>query len=78
MAETPIKKFSAGAVSAAVWENPSTNGEGSFQTVTLQKAYKDKQGDWKHSASFKASDLPKAMLVLNKAYEFVSLNETSG
>ena len=73
---SPIKKFQVGGVSAAVWENESQTPEGSpYQTVSLQKRFKDKNDEWKSSNSMRVSDLPKAILALQKAYEFVALKE---
>ena len=69
----PIKKFQIGAVNASVWKNKSKEGT-EFLSVSLQKRYKDEQGQWQSSSSYKPSDLPKAVLVLQKAYEFVALN----
>ena len=73
----PIQKFKAGGVQAAIWNNEAEkDGEKTeFQSVTLQRIYKDKAGEWKTAASFKATDLPKAMVVLGKAYEFLTLKE---
>lgn len=43
----PEKKFSAGAISAAVWKNKGVskrNGETvEFSSVTIQRSYKDKK-----------------------------------
>lgn len=72
----PIKKFRAGGVSAAVWENQSEKG--SFASISLQRTYKDKEDEWKHTSSLKVNDLPKAMLVLNRAFEFLVLKEQNG
>ncbi len=64
----PEKKFRAGAVSATVWRNESAKG--SYATVQLERSYKD--GDaWKSTGSLRINDLPKAVLVLNKAYEYL-------
>ena len=73
----PVKKFRAGSVSCSVFENHgNVNGrETVFPTVSLQRAYKDKSGIWKNSASLRAEEIPKAQLVLGKAYEFLSLKE---
>lgn len=68
----PVKRFRAGAVSAAVWENVSEKG--SFATINLQRSYKDKD-EWKHTESLKTNDLPKAVLVLNQAFEYLVLKE---
>lgn len=77
----PEKKFRAGAVVATIWQNQGTNKEGQvvgFKTVSLQRRYKDKEGNWKSAGSFRVSDLPKAALVMQKAYEYLVLKEKEG
>lgn len=73
MKQQPEKKFRAGAVSATIWKNTSEKGE--FSSVQLDRAYKDKDNSWKHTSSFSASDVPKAIVVLNKAYEYLVVKE---
>ncbi len=67
----PEKKFRAGPISAAIWKNKSQKDgkDFEFHTISIGRSYKDKDGHWKNSASLRISDLPKASLVLNKAYE---------
>ena len=73
----PEKKFSTGAISATVWKNNGTSkktGEPvEFRTITLQRRYTDKEGNWQTSSSLRVNDLPKATLVLEKAYEYLVL-----
>ncbi len=73
----PEKKFSTGVISATVWKNNGTSkktGESvEFRTVTLQRRYTDKEGNWQTSSNLRISDLPKASLVLQKAYEYLVL-----
>ena len=74
----PEKKFRAGAISATVWLNRGTksNGEESeYKTISLERSYTDKEGNWHSTNSFRISDLPKADVVLRKAYEYLVLNE---
>lgn len=74
----PEKKFSTGVISATVWNNPVVrkNGESAeFRTVSLQRRYQDKDGNWQTSSSLRVNDLPKASLVLTKAYEYLVLKE---
>lgn len=76
----PEKKFRAGAITATVWENTGKNKEGkenSYRTVSFERSYKDKNDDWQTTNSLRMNDLPKAALVLTKAYEFLALNEQS-
>lgn len=75
--QLPEKKFSTGAISATIWKNDGTSkrtgGPVEFRTVTLQRRYTDKEGNWQTSNSLRLNDLPKASLVLQKAYEYLVL-----
>jgi hypothetical protein len=74
----PEKKFKAGAVSATIWANSGQNGKGeetSYSTISLDRSYKDKEDKWQHTNSMRLHDLPKAALVLTKAYEYLVLND---
>lgn len=73
----PEKKFKAGAISATIWTNSAQSkktGEAvSFSTVSLERVYKDKDGSWKNTKAMRLNDLPRAALVLTKAYEYLVL-----
>lgn len=71
---SPVKKFNAGAVSVAVWENEGKEGK-SFSSVTIDKRYMDKNEKWQSTSSFKPNDIPKAILALQKSYEYLMLKE---
>lgn len=74
----PEKKFSTGAISATIWKNQGQGQDGTirdFRTVSLQRRYKDKAGDWQTASSMRINDLPKASLVLQKAYEYIVFKE---
>jgi len=43
--------------------------------VVLEVRYKDKNGEWKSASSMSANEIPKAMLVLQKAYEYLLSNK---
>lgn len=69
----PEKKFSTGVITATVWQNQGRGKNGEvvgFRTVSFQRSYKDKKGVWQNSSSLRINDLPKAALVLQKAYEY--------
>jgi len=73
-----IKKFRAGQISATVWSNEREfDGEKKeVLSIQLTKSYKEKGADeWKETNNYNATDTPKAVLVLNKAYEFISVKE---
>ncbi len=73
----PHKKFRSGPVVATIWNNESVNKDNekvSFKTISFERTYKDKNDEWQSTNSLRVGDLPKATLVLNKAYEFLMLN----
>ncbi len=75
----PEKKFRASPITATVWTNEGKNRDGEatlYRTISLERSYKDKEGAWQSTGSLRVNDLPKATLVLNKAYEYVTLKET--
>lgn len=76
----PEKKFRAGAISATVWENTGQRKDGttaSFNTISFERGYKDKNGEWKSTSSLRIADIPKAVVVLNKAYEYLIMKGAS-
>ncbi len=70
----PEITFRHGPCSASIFENEYTRGGESFtvRTVSFQRSYLDKEGTWQRTNSLKVNDIPKAVLVLNKAYEFLT------
>ena len=74
----PEKKFSTGGLTATVWENQGKNKEGldvSYRTVSFQRRYMDKNGEWQSTSTLRVNDLPKASLVLQKAFEYLVMKE---
>lgn len=73
-ANQPLKKFRVGPVMATVWNNHAKEG-GEYKTVSFERSYKDPEGVWKTTNSLRMHDLPRATLVLQKAYEYIALSE---
>lgn len=73
----PEKKFSTGGIVATIWKNQQVaNGKPyEYRTVSLQRRYADKSGNWQTSSSMRLNDLPKAALVLEEAYKYLVLND---
>ncbi len=71
----PEMKFSTGGVQVTIWRNSGEKGE--FRTVSFDKRYKDKEGNWKSTNTLMVNDLPKAIVALNKAYEYSVLRNTA-
>ena len=72
------KRFSTGSINATIWTNKALKEgrEITFSTVSFGRRYQDKEGSWKTTNSLRANDLPKAVVVLNKAYEYLTLKKT--
>ena len=80
--QTPIAKFRAGQVAAAVWAN-DVEVKGRTVTIlkaTVQRRYKDKDDNWQSSGSFSRNEIPLAIHCLQKAFEKIveTQNDTSG
>ena len=73
--QTLEKRFNAGALSATIWrtERIIDGKEKPLKTISLQKSYKDKNGVWQNTTVLHTNDLPKAKLVLEKAYEYIAM-----
>jgi hypothetical protein len=77
----PDKKFRSGAISATIWSNEAKNDKGeavTYKTVSFERTYMDRDGNWQSSNSLRTTDLPKAILVLSKAYEHLALTDNDG
>jgi hypothetical protein len=72
--KTPVQKFRAGTVTASIWANKSKDGN-DFKSVSFEKGYKTEKGDWQKTNNLNVSDLPKASVVLSKAYEALALKD---
>jgi hypothetical protein len=73
----PEKKIRSGAISATIWKNEqdTPTGKIAYKTVSFERTYKDKNGQWQTTNKLRGTDIPRAVLVLNKAYEHLSLGE---
>jgi len=72
----PEITFRHGSCSASVFENEYERGDRKFavRTVAFQRRYQDKDGNWQSTNSLKVNDIPKAVLVLQRCYEFLTSN----
>ena len=72
----PEITFRHGPCSASIFMNEYDRGGETFtyRTVSFQKRYQDRNGDWQASSNLGVNDIPKACLVLQKAYEFLTSN----
>lgn len=72
----PEVVFRHGTCSASVFQNEVQTNDGAFKVrdVCFQRRYRDKGGAWQTANSLRVNDIPKAVLVLNKAYEYLTCN----
>ena len=71
----PEAKFRAGPVCATVWKNTGMQDgkETEYKTVSFERSYKDRDGQWKSTSSLRVNDIPRAEVVLKKAFEYLVL-----
>jgi len=69
----PEKTFKVGAVRASIFRNTiEKNGQSiPLPKVVIEVRYKDKMGQWQGTNSLSLNDLPKAILALQKAFEYL-------
>jgi len=72
----PETKFRSGAIAATIWANETIRDgkKVEYKSVTFERSYKDKNDQWQSTNSLRTADIPKAILVLTKAYEHLALN----
>ena len=70
--DKPKKTFRAGPIQASVFMNArKVDGKSTeIPSVNFQKRYLD-AGEWKTTNSLNLADLPRAVLVLWKAYDYI-------
>ncbi|MEI8174042.1 MAG: hypothetical protein WCH07_11260 [Deltaproteobacteria bacterium] len=67
----PEKSFRCGGCEAAIFGNEISKGGTTvtIKKVVFQKRYKSAEGEWKTTYSLDINEIPKAILVLFKAYD---------
>ncbi len=69
----PEKSFRCGGCETAIFGNEIFKGGKTviIKKVAFQKRYKNAEGEWKSTNSLDVNEIPKAILALYKAYEYV-------
>jgi hypothetical protein len=77
MTNKPEQKFRVGCISATIWNNEieKDGKQREIKHVSFEKSYKDKEGNWKSTNNLNTGDIPKAMVALGKAYEYLMLRD---
>ena len=70
----PEKVFKIGAVRASIFRNiiERQGKQVPLPKVILEVRYLDKSGQWKGTNSLSLNEVPKAILALQKAFEYLS------
>lgn len=73
----PEAKFKAGGIAATVWKNAGVrDGQAvEYRTISIDRKYLGKNKEWQSTNSMRINDLPKAVVVLQRAYEYLVLKE---
>jgi len=73
----PTKTFRAGNCTATVFMNEiEKDGEKiKIPKVAIDIGYKDKEGLWQNTNKVDVGEIPKVILVLNKAYEWLAMKK---
>ncbi len=78
--QTPVAKIQAGQVSAALWEN-QVEIKGKTVTLlktTIQRRYRDRDGNWQSSNSFGRNEIPLAIYCLQKVFDKIIEKQKEG
>ena len=75
----PLQVFRRRGVSASVFANQAKTKDRiiTYHKVSLQRTYRDSDGEWKTTTSLSRDDLPLANLLLHQAWEFVLDQESA-
>jgi len=77
----PETVFKVGAVRASVFKNifEKTGQTIELPKVVIEVRFKDKKtGEWKGTNSLSINDIPKAILALQQAYEYLMAKPATG
>ena len=70
-----------GGISVNVWLNDVQTAAGptKLRSVTIApRSYRDENGEWQQSGSYRPIDLPAMILALQKAYEYCTTTPIAG
>jgi hypothetical protein len=71
----PIKSFKAGSIEASIWKQEVEKNGQTRHSVRIQKQFRNKDKNYEKTDYYFRDDLPKLILVAQKAYEYCALNE---
>ena len=71
----PIKDFHAGNIQASIWRQEVEKGGRTVarHSVRFQKHFRNNDNKYKRTSYYFPNDLPRLILVAQKAFEFITL-----
>ena len=63
----PVKKIRVGNVNMSLWENKTKEGK-TFFSITIQKSFKNSNGEWQNVNNFNKNDLSSLSFCCVKAF----------
>ncbi len=73
---SPVTTFRNRGISASVFENTSDKDRTYF-SVSIQKRYRDKEGNWQNSSNFMRDELPVLEHVVRQAFAYILEKEAN-
>lgn len=74
----PVKDFRVGSIRATIWPRRGVRVDGTgYQShnVVLERTYTDGRGQFQTTGSLDLNSIPKAILALKKAYEYLTITQ---
>lgn len=69
----PEHTIKIGGIQLSIWGNETPKGN--FKSVTIDKSYKDKDGEWKRTKSFKPTDLMKVQIGIAEVFKYLYVKD---
>ena len=76
--DKPVKNFRSSNIQASVWRKEvEKDGQTVIRhSVRIQKQFRNDDGDYQETNYYFRDDIPKLILVAQKAFEFIALTES--
>jgi hypothetical protein len=72
--DPPFDEIRIGVVRAAFWKNETSNSSDPWYSLTLSRLYKNQEGAWQSSGTFRQRDLPSLVKVISDSFLWFGSN----
>ena len=74
----PVKDYRSGNIQASIWRNEEDKDGQTVvrHSVRIQKQFRKDDGDYQETNYYFRDDIPRLILVAQKAFEYIALNES--